>query len=115
MRFEVLGDLSMRDRNKTKQELISELSRMRREMAAVAALGIGQELGGIWSQGQESAAILLNMMVDAAVLISTDGILLCVNEVAARKLGEPPGGLVGRNFFELLPPDVAAERRIRIF
>ncbi len=105
----------MRDRNKTKQELISELSRMRLEMAAVEALEIGQEPGEeIRSQSQQSAAILLNMMVDAAVLISTDGILLCVNEVAATKLGEPPCGLVGRNFFELLPPAVAAERRTRV-
>ena len=105
----------MTDRNKTKQELISELVRMRQEMAAVAALKIGQgPSDGIWSLSQQSAAILLNMMVDAAVLISTDGILLCLNQVAAEKLGEPPDGLVGRNFFELLPPDVAAERRIRI-
>ena len=102
----------MTDRNKTKQELISELVQMRQEMAAVAALKIGQgPSDGIWSLSQQSAAILLNMMVDAAVLISTDGILLCLNQVAAEKLGEPPDGLVGGSTFELLPPDVAAERR----
>lgn len=105
----------MTDRNKTKQQLISELARMRQEMAAMAALEIGQSPGdGIWSLSQQSAAILLNVMVDAAVLITTDGILLCVNAAAAHKLGESPDGLVGRNFFELLTPDVAAERRIRI-
>ncbi len=105
----------MSGRNKTKREPISALSQMRRKMAEEEALGIGQGPGvRILDQSQDAAPILLNMMVDAAVLISTDGILLCLNEPAADKLGEPAERLVGRNFFELLPLDVAAERRIRI-
>jgi PAS domain S-box-containing protein len=66
------------------------------------------------NQSQEAAAILLNMMADAAVLISTDGVLLCLNELAAGKLGGAADQLVGRNFFELLRPDVAAETRTKI-
>jgi PAS domain S-box-containing protein len=105
----------MRDRNRAKQGLIGELSQMRRKMAEAQAPEIVQGPSTkMWNQSQDAASILLNMMVDAAVLISTDGVLLCLNELAARKLGEPADRLIGRNFFELLPPDVAAERRIRI-
>ncbi len=65
-------------------------------------------------RGHKFAQVLVNMMEDAAVLISVDGILLCLNKVAAHKLGDTAENLVGGNFYELFPPDVAAERRMRI-
>jgi PAS domain S-box-containing protein len=86
----------MRDHNKTKRKVIdgSATKKMLRS--------------------HDSARVLLNMMEDAAVLIAVDGILLCLNEVAAHKLGDTAENLIGGNFYELFPPDVAAERRMRI-
>jgi signal transduction histidine kinase len=86
----------MRDHNKTKRKIIDGL-------AAQKVL-----------PGNHSAQVLLNKMEDGAVLISADGILLCINEVAAHKLGDSAENLIGGNFYELFPPDVAAERRMRI-
>lgn len=59
----------MRDRNKSKRKVIDG-------PATKKVL-----------RSHDSAQVLLNMMEDAAVLISVDGILLCLNEVAAHKLG----------------------------
>ena len=86
----------MRDHNKTKRKPIDGLA-TRKVL-----------------RGHDSPQVLLNMMEDASVLISGDGILLCLNESAAHKLGGTVENLVGRNFFELFPPNVAAERRMRI-
>jgi PAS domain S-box-containing protein len=86
----------MRDDNKTKRKVI--------DVPATKKM----------LRSNDSAQVLLNMMEDAAVLISVDGILLCLNEVAARKLGDSAENLIGGNFYELFPPDVAAERRMRI-
>ena len=86
----------MRDHNKTKRKVIGGLA-TKKVMRSI-----------------DSAQVLLNKMEDGAVLISADGILLCLNESAAHKLGGTVENLVGRNFFELFPPNVAAERRMRI-
>ena len=86
----------MRDHNKTKRKIIDGPATKK------------------WLRSHDSAQVLLNMMEDAAVLISVDGVLLCLNEVAAHKLGDTDENLIGGNFYELFPPDVAAERRMRI-
>lgn len=105
----------MRYRNKTKRKSIGETSPKQWKTAEIKTSEVGKiPAADMWNASGDAAQILLNMMIDAAVLISSDGILLCLNGLAAQKLGEPADKLVGRNFFELLPPDVAAERRIRI-
>jgi PAS domain S-box-containing protein len=105
----------MRDKNKTRRKPIDERAQMRRQMAEEAATKTGEEPAAMVAlNGHNSTQVLLNMMEDAAVLMSVDGILLRLNEVAARRLGDTAEGLVGKNFFELLPSDVSAERRIRL-
>lgn len=86
----------MSDHNKTKRKIIDGLA-TKKLMRSI-----------------DSAQVLLNKMEDGAVLISVDGILLCLNDVAAHKLGDTPEKLMGGNFYELFSPDVAAERRMRI-
>ncbi len=105
----------MRDKKKTKQELIDELAVMRRQIAELKASQKGEEMAtSSCRKSKNLAQVLLNVTEDAAVLISPDGVLLCANEVAAAKFGEPIAALIGKNLLELLAPDVAADRRMRI-
>jgi signal transduction histidine kinase len=105
----------MRDEKKTKQELIEELAQTRRQIAELTAPERGEEMAtSTCRKNKNLAQILLNVTEDAAVLISADGVLLCANEVAAAKLGQPVASLIGKNLFQSLPPDVAADRRMRI-
>jgi PAS domain S-box-containing protein len=105
----------MGDRNRTKRELLSKPSLTERETAEAEPQEVGRDPSNkTWPESRDAASTLLNMMGDAALLISTEGVLLCLNEHAARKLGDPVNELVGRNFFELLPPDLAAKERKRI-
>ncbi len=64
-------------------------------------------------QSEETARVLLNASLDAALLMRPDGALLALNEVAARRLGGTAQELVGRNLFELLTHDMAEEFRAR--
>jgi PAS domain S-box-containing protein len=105
----------MRDQNKTKSQLIDELGRVRRQILEHESVGATKALAvGAWRKHEDFAQILLNVIGDAAVLISIDGTVLCLNEVAADQFGKTGEALIGRNFFELLEPNVAAENRIRI-
>ena len=105
----------MRDQNKTKRKPVNKRAEMRRQMAKGAAPENGEgPAARAARQCENSTQVLLNMMEDEAVLISVEGILLCLNEAAAHKLAGPAENLIGGNFYELFPPDVAAERRIRI-
>ncbi len=64
-------------------------------------------------QSEETARVLLDASMDAALLMRPDGTLLALNEVAAHRLGGTAQELVGSNFFELLTPDMAEEFRAR--
>jgi PAS domain S-box-containing protein len=63
-------------------------------------------------QSEETARALLNATTDAALLIDTEGTVLALNEVAANRSGLTLQELVGRNLFELFPPDLAKQRRM---
>lgn len=54
---------------------------------------------------------LLNASTEGIMLIKTDGTVLACNSALARRLGQEPGMLLGKNVFAYLPPDIAASRR----
>lgn len=56
---------------------------------------------------------LLNAIQESAFLMERQGKMLIVNEVGAQRLNTTPGELVGRNVFEILPPEVARSRKAR--
>ncbi|HPD96721.1 MAG TPA: PAS domain S-box protein [Synergistales bacterium] len=58
---------------------------------------------------------MLNSVTESAFLITQDGIVLAANETVAKRLGFSSGGdLVGRNMYDLLPPEVAESRRSKV-
>lgn len=62
-------------------------------------------------ESEHAARALLNATPDAAILLESDGTIVSINEVGAKRLGRPPEKLVGQIVFDLLPPDVANRRR----
>jgi PAS domain S-box-containing protein len=58
---------------------------------------------------------MLNSVTESAFLITPKGIVLAANETVAKRLGLDSGGdLVGRNMYDLLPPEVAESRRSKV-
>ncbi|MEI7607660.1 MAG: PAS domain S-box protein [Rhodospirillaceae bacterium] len=60
---------------------------------------------------QEVATALMNATADAALLLDRDGVLLAANEELARRFGVQVSDLIGRIFFDFLPPELAESRR----
>lgn len=53
---------------------------------------------------QEITQALLNATKDFALLMDTDGIILAINEIAAKLHGSNVNELIGRSFFDISPP-----------
>jgi PAS domain S-box-containing protein len=57
---------------------------------------------------------MLNSITESAFLIDLDGVVIAANDMMGRRMGFSRGeDLVGRNVYDLLPPEVAAIRRAR--
>jgi PAS domain S-box-containing protein len=64
-------------------------------------------------RSEETARALLNAPEDTSLLIDTEGVILAINETAARRFGKRVDELVGKFALELFTPAVAAVRRSR--
>lgn len=54
---------------------------------------------------------LLDATAETAMLLDENGIVLAVNEIGAKRVNATPEQLVGRDFFEAIPPEVAKRRK----
>jgi PAS domain S-box-containing protein len=84
---------------------------------------IAERLGHIVSRFQtlrelkdseERARALLNATDDVVALIEQDGSIVTVNDKFVERFGHDAQHYVGRNAFDLFPPDIAAERIQRL-
>ncbi|MCF8063351.1 MAG: PAS domain S-box protein [Deltaproteobacteria bacterium] len=62
-------------------------------------------------RSRETAESLLNASWDRALLLDAEGRILGLNRTAAEALGGSVDELVGKNAFDLFPPEIAADRR----
>lgn len=53
----------------------------------------------------------MNAISESMVLATPDGLIIAINEVAARRLGGTPDSMIGTNVFTYMPPAVAAPRQ----
>jgi len=66
-------------------------------------------------RGSEQAfRALLNAATDTAILIDTSYRILALNEIAATRLGYRSKELLGKDLFDLFPPDVAERRKANL-
>jgi len=65
-------------------------------------------------QREATLAALLNAPSDTIALLDSRGIILDINEEGAKRLGGSVKEITGRCAYDLLPPDVAAQRQVYI-
>ena len=65
-------------------------------------------------QAEETARALLNATTDSAILIDTQGIILAINENAAKRLAQHHVNLVRKNLYDILPPVLAKQRKAKM-
>ncbi|MFA4903680.1 MAG: PocR ligand-binding domain-containing protein [Desulfobaccales bacterium] len=70
-----------------------------------------KKVGGALLKSRETLRALLDATPETVLLLDREGVILAINEVAARRLGKKIKDTVGVNVFDLLPPEVAKKRR----
>ncbi len=65
-------------------------------------------------QSQQTDQTLLNAPHESALLLDLEGLVVAINQVAARRLGSSPEEMAGRRVFDYLPPEAARERQARV-
>lgn len=63
-------------------------------------------------KSEETVRALLNAPDDRALLLDTLGQILAINKTAAKALGGTIEALIGLNAFDLIPPQLAKERKV---
>jgi len=59
---------------------------------------------------ETTVRVLLNAIADSIILVDTQGIILEINEIGAKRLGKSREDFIGTNPITLFPPDIAQER-----
>lgn len=57
---------------------------------------------------------LLDASNESVLLLDPEGTILAINVFAAQRFGQRPEAMAGKNFFDVIPPDLAATRRLAL-
>lgn len=87
------------------------LGRPTRLMGVVMDLTSVHEARAGESHYSELVTALIRHSPDAIFLFAVDGTFLAVNEAGAKRFHASPDGLVGKNMFDIISPELAASRR----
>jgi len=93
----------VKDTDKTKRQLISDLNIIRQRVSELET--VETELDQLLE--------LINASTDVIGLLDTNGKLLITNEVIANRLGKPQSELLGSSIWELFPTDVVDSTKIQ--
>lgn len=105
----------MAKHQRTDGKIIAENELLKRRIAELEATENELRLTAeALQRSEETARVLLNTTMDAAILVSREGTLLSLNAIAALQFGRPIEHLVGSNFFDLLPSQDVPTKRARI-
>ncbi|MBP7737861.1 MAG: PAS domain-containing protein [Spirochaetes bacterium] len=100
----------MSDRDKTKEELIEDLQRLRAMIAGSRKPGPHPEgIGMIGYGDEEEWQVMMDMLGDFLFVVDIRGSIIKTNPVTIRRLGYSMEELLSMNVFDLYPPDRKAE------
>jgi len=69
---------------------------------------------GALRESEATIRALIDSPVDSILLVNPDGIILDTNQTFAQRIGRRVDELIGRCFYDFLPPDLAKSRRARV-
>lgn len=100
----------MKDKNKTKNQLMAELAELRRRIAELEASGSpSQRMQEALRENEERFRSLFELMAEGVVLIAPDGQIVQANHAAEHILGLKRSKIEGRNYlgpeWKILRPD----------
>jgi len=70
-----------------------------------------QALDAQLQESRQTLRAILDAANQTILMMSPDGTVLAINRMGAERLGMSPQEMVGRNLYEMLPPDLAERRR----
>ena len=62
-------------------------------------------------ESEETSRALIDAPTESAILLERDGMIVTLNETAAKRFGGTVEGLIGRCVYDFIPPDLAKARR----
>lgn len=105
----------MQDREKTKEQLIKELARIRRRHALLERTkGKRTSTEKALKESEDKAQTLINATTDFVTLIDPEGRILAVNDEVCKSVNKPRAELIGAciyDFEDMLPPPLVEFRR----
>ncbi len=102
----------MKGRDKTKDQLITELEEMRQRISKLEAIETdGKKATEALRESEASKRAIMDAMPDVVALVDESYITLDINEAMARRFGKRKEELIGTYAWDLIPPDLAKSRR----
>ncbi len=77
----------------------------------VRDISIRKQASAALADNENVLRTLINSSFDGAILITIEGVILTINDSAALFFNKSANELVGQNFYKLLPPSKAEERK----
>ncbi len=115
---EMLDHLQARDAELARhRERLEELVEQRSGQLRAANLALENELAEHKRaekkirDNRAQMRALLDATRESVLLLDPDGLILEINAFGAQRFGQLPEALVGKNFYALIPPDLAETRR----
>ena len=68
----------------------------------------------VLGESEETAWQILDSTTDSVILADRRGLILASNEIAADRYGKSLEQMIDTNFYDLLPPDLMASRKVQI-
>ena len=102
----LLGGMAAGFLQQARETILAEQERIRRALDARR-----REAEEALRESEQVARALLNALHDPALLMDPDGVIVALNEAAAKQLDKNGDELAGMRLYDLLPPDVAERRK----
>ena len=98
---------------------LGEATRAQQELASTnqqlcLQIAERQRAAAVHADGEAQMRAMMDATLESIVLMTADGTVLMANVTTATRLGLTREALIGRNIYEILPPDVAEHRRAAV-
>jgi len=98
----------VREDPRTIEQLLGDLTQLQLRMEQMEA---GRSEGAV-REDEQTLRVLLDAITDTVILVDTQGIVLTINETAAKRLGGDPSSMVGTDLRDYVPKELSETRQV---